>query len=160
MYGILCDGNIFEFFEFDSRTTPPSFCLGRDTTTEARTAFELPDFTRVKTPRDFIHALRPICEIIFDLMLNGYASSLKAYNNRSEKEGIKGGGPRPSLGKWERAISLADQALESFRDAENKRQLKLVGDANKLADSGMGSLRKRYDLQYPDILQLIICHPL
>ena len=48
---------------------PPSFYLGLETT-EARTALELPDFTRVKTPRNFIHALRPICEIIFDLMLN------------------------------------------------------------------------------------------
>ena len=75
-------------------------------------------------------------------------------------KGIKGGEPRPSLGKWEQAINFADHALESFRGAESKRQLKLVDDANVLANNGMESLRKRYDLQYPDTLQLIIYHPL
>lgn len=156
VYGILCDGNIFEIFRFDGSTTPASIYLGCDTKVP-RTGLHLPDFTRIGTPRQFIHALRPICEFIFDSMLNGYLSSLKAYRDRSITNSTKEGKPRLSLDKWEQAIGTAENALESFRVAETKRQVQLINDANALAQQGMESLQRRYGLQYLCmLLQLFI----
>lgn len=144
VYGILCDGDVFEFFCFDGSTKPPLFFHGCDPTVP-RTHLQLPDFTQTATPRLFIDALRPICEIIFDLMLNGYISSLKAYHSRSVENSAKEAKPRKSLDKWERAISSAHKALEMFRDAETKRRIQLIVEANAIVQEGMKSLKFRYD---------------
>jgi hypothetical protein len=143
VYGILCDGDVFEFFWFDGSTQPPSFYHGCDRTVP-RTRLHLPDFTQTATPRPFIDALRPICEIIFDLMLRSYISSLEAYHNRSVNNSAKEGKPRQSLDKWERAISSAHQALEMFRDAEMKRRIQLIDEANAIVKKAMEFLKSRY----------------
>ena len=95
-----------------------------------RTHMHFPDFTQTAIPRLFIDALRPICEIVFDLMLNGYTSSLKAYHNRSVENSIKEVKPRKSLDRWEQAISSAHKALEMFRNAETKQRVHFVDEAN------------------------------
>lgn len=143
VYGILCDGDVFEFFWFDGSTKPASFYHGCDSTVP-RTRLLLPDFTQTGTHRPFIDALRPICEIVFDLMLRGYISSLEAYHNRSVKNSAKEGKTSQSLDKWGRAISSAHQALEMFRDAETKRQIQLIGEANAIVQKAMKSLKNRY----------------
>ena len=143
VYGILCDGDTFEFFWFDGSTKPPSFYYGRDSTV-FRTRLQLPDPTQARTPRPFIDALRPICEIIFDLMLRGYMSSLEAYHQSFAKNSAEEGKPRQSLDKWEHAISSARQALELFRDAETKRQNQLIDEANATVLKAMESLKCRY----------------
>jgi hypothetical protein len=143
VYGILCDGDVFEFFWFDGSTKPPSFYHGCDLTVP-RTRLHLPDFTQTATPRSFIDALRPICEIIFDLMLRGYISSLEAYHNRSVKNSAKEGKLRQSLDKWERATSSAHQAFEKFRDAERKCQIQLIDEANEIVQKAMELLKDRY----------------
>jgi len=77
-------------------------------------------------------------------MLKGYCSSLEAYHNRSVKNSAKEGKPRQSLDKWERAISSAHQALEMFRDAETKRQIQVIDEANAIVRKAMESLKCRY----------------
>jgi len=78
-------------------------------------------------------------------MLNGYISSLKAYHSRSVENSAKEAKPRKSLDKWERAISSAHKALEMFRDAETKRRIQLIVEANAIVQEGMKSLKFRYD---------------
>jgi len=56
----------------------------------------------------------------------------------------KEGKPRQSLDKWERAISSAHQALEMFRDAETKRQIQVIDEANAIVRKAMESLKCRY----------------
>jgi hypothetical protein len=87
VYGILCDGDVFEFFRFDGSTKPASFHHGH---TALASRLRLPDLTNPEA-QTFIHALRPICEIIFDLMLKGYISSLEAYRGRSVTNSAKEG---------------------------------------------------------------------
>jgi len=106
----------------------------------------LPDFTQSATPRPFIDALRPICEFIFDLMLQAYVSSLWAWHNRSQHRSTPDGKPRKSLDKWELALACAQQALEGFRDAETKRRTQLIAEANTIAGQAMESLKHRYVL--------------
>jgi hypothetical protein len=95
VYDILCDKDVFELFLFDGTgTTAEPFSLERglgtnDPPTRLR-PFRLPDPADTLTTRPFIGALRPICEIIFDLLLSGYVSSLKAYHNRSVKSAREG----------------------------------------------------------------------
>jgi hypothetical protein len=141
VYGILCDGDAFEFFVFDAATEPFSFKRGlrpTDPPTDLLRAFQLPYLASTSTTRPFIDALRPICEIIFDLLLSGYVSSLEAYHNRSVNKSARGGQ------QWEGAISAAVRASQDFRDAETKRQTLLTDEANLIVEKAMASLKRRY----------------
>lgn len=142
VYGILCDGDVFEFFRFDGSTNPPSFnhgCYGPT----SRTRLVLPDFTDTVTC-PFIDALRPICEIIFDMMLRGYVSSLEVYHNRSQQKSVKEGKPRSSRDKWEQAITHAGVAQTLFRNAETKRQAGLLAEANTTVEEAIKTLTLRH----------------
>lgn len=70
---------------------------------------QLTDLTQ--TPYLFIGNLREICEIIFDLMLKAYISSLESFHNCSNERSAQQ--PRQSLGDWERTFDFADKALEN-----------------------------------------------
>jgi hypothetical protein len=144
VYGILCDGEAFEFFKFDGSTKPFSFYLGcdpKDPPARLR-AFRLPDLAGILTSRPFIHTLRPICEIIFDLLLQGYISSLKANHDPFVSANTKEGQPRKN---WEQAINFAVEALRKFRNAEMQRQNQLIDEANTTVLQAMDSLKLRYD---------------
>jgi len=143
VYGILCDGDIFEFFLFDGTTEPFSFQRGVGLNAPTR-RFRIPDPADTWTTRPFIHALRPICEIIFDLLLSAYVSSLKAYHNRAVIKNTRAGQLRKSLDKWEVAMSSATIALDKFRDAETKRQARLTDEANSIVQEAMAALMCRY----------------
>ena len=149
VYGILCDGDEFDFFVFDGTTKPFSFKRGfgpNDSPTHLR-PFQLPDPEKTLSTYSFIDALRPICEIIFDLLLSGYISNLKVYHNHSMNKNTREGWPRRGVefvDKWEEAISAATRALQGFRDAELKRQTQLSGEANLIVEEAMTSLKCRY----------------
>jgi hypothetical protein len=102
---------------------------------------QLPDPAKTLTTRPFIASLRPICEIIFDLLLCGYVSSLKA-NHKITREGW----PRGHIDKWEEAISAAVRASQDFRDAEMKHQAQLINEANSIVEEAMTSLKCRYGI--------------
>jgi hypothetical protein len=148
VYGILCDGDIFEFFLFDGTTEPFAFKrgLGLNDPLTLRRPFRLPDPEDTLTTRPFIDALRPICEITFDLLLSGYVSSLKAYLDRSVNQSAIGGRPRKNVDKWAEAMSAAVRASEEFRDAETKHQTRLIDEANSIVEEAMASLKCRYGI--------------
>jgi hypothetical protein len=146
VYGILCDGDIFEFFLFRGNTDPISFKRGSYPDDPILRPFRLPDPPDAKTTRPFIDALRPICEIVFDLLMSSYVESLTIYHARSVSRSAKGGQLRESLGLWEEGIRLAVKAKEDFREAERKRQSQLTDKANSLVDQAMASLKLRYDI--------------
>jgi len=69
IYGMLCDGNTFWFFNFDGGTKPYKFSMGAVRGSRFRVAggLALDDFSSKLTARPFIHGLYPICETIFNL---------------------------------------------------------------------------------------------
>ena len=147
VFGILCDGKSFEFFSFDGSTAPPSFtrgCLPGDPP-EFRRGLQLSDFT-LTGPARFIAELRQICEVIFDLLMSAFVSSLTAFQQRSERKGKKDQKPRKSLGKLEDALKHAKDALEKFRDAEGKCKGQLIDDANAAAEEAMKALKQRCEI--------------
>ena len=87
-----------------------------------------------ETPRPFIHALRPICEIIFDLLLRGFISSLNAYRSRSSTRSSKEQKPRKSLDKWDEAIKFAEEASSKFWEADVKRGEGLIEESNEMTE--------------------------
>ena len=147
VFGILCDGNAFQFFLFDGSTKPFSFSRGTlpGDPPAIRYGFKLDDFTSAESSRPFLRALRQICEIIFDLLLQSYISSLDAYRNRSVGKGRKEGRPRQSTHEWEEALCFAGDALEKFRAAETMRWNNLPGEANTTVQDAMDILKRRYD---------------
>jgi hypothetical protein len=78
------------------------------------------------------------------LLLRGYVSSLKAYHNCTVSKSAKEGQLRKSLDKWEQAVKIAGQVLNKFREAETRRQMKLINDANTITLQTMDLLKLRY----------------
>ena len=146
VYGILCCRDKFEFFLFNGTTDPHSFKYGLyNPLTHRRLPIQLPDLDYPRTARPFIEALRSICEIIFDLLLSGYVSSLMAYNYSVKKSNGEDQ-PRACADKWEEAINAAVKALQDFREAEMKRQSQLINDANSIVEEAMAFLKYRYGI--------------
>jgi hypothetical protein len=143
VYGILCDGASFQFFLFDGSTKPPSFYRGTYVEDLYQRGLRLADFTETDRARSFIRSLRIICETIFDLLLHGYISSVKAYRDRSNNCSPEHSKPRKSLDKWDEAVSSANEALEKFRDAEMKRLKKDRAGANALVREAQTALKLR-----------------
>ena len=143
--GILCDGMSFEFFSFDGKTRKfTRGCLPGDPD-EHRRGLRLTDFT-LDGPARFIAGLRRICEIIFDLFMGAYISSLTSCRERSERKGKEEGKPRKSLDKWDEALKHAQEAFGKFRAAETKRKGKNSEQANTLVEEAMNALELRYEI--------------
>ncbi|KIK09792.1 hypothetical protein K443DRAFT_301106 [Laccaria amethystina LaAM-08-1] len=137
--GILCDGMSFEFFSFDGKTRKfTRGCLPGDPA-EYRCGLRLTDFT-LDGPGRFIAGLRQICEIIFDLFMGAYISSLTSFRERSEWKGKKDGNPRKSLDEWDEALKHAQKAFGKFRAAETKRKGKDGERANTLVEEALYAL--------------------
>src|ERR1700691_4456400 len=111
VYGILYDGDVFEFFWFDGGTKPFLFHRGlaKDPPTGLR-AFRLP---ATATSSPCIHALRPIYEIVFDLLPGGYISNLAAYHSHCVSKSANEGQPRKSLDKGNRLLVLLSRRWTS-----------------------------------------------
>ena len=146
VFGILCDGESFQFFLFDGSSTPFSFTRGslKDSPTFQQ-IFKLDEFIATRSSGPFIRNLRQICEITFDLLLQSYISSLAVYRNRSVNKAEREGTPMKIMEEWDEALWLATDALEKFRAAEQMRQSDLPDKANTTAEDAMDFLKRRYD---------------
>lgn len=115
IYCILCDGESFDFFCFDSSTRPPTFSHCQyGSALPAR--YALGDLSR-HSAIDFITKLRPVCEIIFYFLLQGYITAIHAQHQRSCSWawGDKSTSKRQleeSTDAWKTANHLAEQALQ------------------------------------------------
>ena len=161
--GILCDGTSFEFFSFSAKGKTYKFncgCLPGDPI-EYRCGLQLTDFT----PDDsaargrFVGQILfhkfdgdPICEIIFDLLMGAYVSSMtqKLFREQSESEkklkGRKGrkvgfGELEPSSDRWDEALDY-EEAFGKFRAAVKKKS----EQAKILVEDAMNSLKLRYEI--------------
>lgn len=104
---------------------------------------ELPlvDFSSEPTARSFIHNLRPICEIVFNLLLVAYIASLKMHRDRSASR------PRQwkSLDGWDKALKFAEEALEMSQNAEVLRRNNSIIDADATTETAFKTLKLRYN---------------
>jgi hypothetical protein len=145
VFGILWDGTHFNFFKFDGTSKPFSFLRGAfpGDHPSLRRGFELPGLTTAEeSALPFMRALRLISEVIFDLLLSGYVSSIGTFRDRSPVRGTKEH-PRQSLIKWEDALASAKQALHHYRDAESKRHDGDITAANKAVSHARTLLKHR-----------------
>ena len=156
IHAILCDGATFDFFYFDGTTEPFSFKHGLDPNIPLAYswALQLPDLSYGSTC-PFINALRPICETIFDLLLCGYVSSLKALlkehhnyivTKYAREDRSRGSVEEKEKEKCEEAINAAVKAWQGFKDAEMKRQTQLTNEANSIVEEAMSALKCRYGI--------------
>lgn len=147
IFGILCDAVTFEFYKLDGNLGTPKFSKGRLSMglQEPLVAFPLARLD-MKTPvQPFIRSLRLVTEIIFDVLLMAYSSSLIAYKDRSQAKTAQSGKPRESLGGWEEAIQYVNLAQQMFRDGEKKRKDGRIVEANTDALEAMRILTLRYN---------------
>jgi hypothetical protein len=156
--GILCDGRVFEFFEFDSGSGLFVFhrgipAIGPDPTM----AMQLPD-ERTSNKAGFVKALRPVCEILFSLFLTGYINGLEAFLAKSEARAKQTNKPRASTTMWEDALhtakecfDVAKQAADVGRDMSSDDK---IAEADLLAERAMDKLKER--CAYIPFLLLIV----
>jgi hypothetical protein len=144
VYGVLCDGSVFEFFKFKDDKQTLSFTRGCFPGDPRVLRKGLPLSNPSLSPDSFIRNLRPICEIIFDLMLQGFTSSLVAFRDRSMTKSKMNNKPRKSLTKWEEALESAHDACKKCREADKEREDGSVSNANALVQEGMDALACRY----------------
>jgi len=97
---------------------------------------QLPDFLNAESSLPFILQLRPICEIIFDMLLTGYIAGLTAYYNKCEENEDE---------NKARSLRPAEQALAVFREAEAHREAGEFDLADATADRALLALQERYD---------------
>ena len=148
VYGILSDGNTFEFFRFDG-TAEPYTCkygIGPNDPPTCWQPFRLPGPGETLTTQPFIDALRPICEVIFDLLLSGYVSSLKVQHDHFIIKKARKGQLKRNESGWEEAMCAAISALNGFRHAEKKRQTQLIDEADLIVEKAMTFLKCRYEI--------------
>jgi hypothetical protein len=148
IYGILCDGSTFQFFSFDGNTKPYKFSIGLDPGTQFQ-VIPLTDFSFQPTAHSFIHSLRPICEIVFNLLLLTYIASLKIWVPSMPCEGTESQPGQERIGDCDKALRsslrFAEEALEKSQNAEVLRQDGLIAMADVITEAAFQDLRHRYD---------------
>ncbi|KAK2463738.1 hypothetical protein APHAL10511_004231 [Amanita phalloides] len=145
LFGILWDGTYFHFFKFDGTSKPPSFLRGAFSADpiKFRRGIKLPDLTDAdESALPFIRTVRLISEVVFDLFLSGYVSSIEAFCDQSSVRSAKEG-TRKSLTRWEDGLTSAQQALHHFRDAESKRQGRDKTGADQAVSHAQMLLKRR-----------------
>lgn len=64
-----------------------------------------------------MRSVRPICEVIFYFLLLAYGAGVRAYMERSIREGIRAKRPRESTSGWAEANTFATLALSHATNA-------------------------------------------
>jgi len=142
IYGILCDGSNIQFFTFDGSTKPYKFSIGvapgSHPLRQVMAGFQL-RFLSPLTAHPSIHHLRPICEVIFNLLLVAFIASLKARRAKSQS------GQQESLHYWDKALQFAEEALENSEHAEVLRQGNSIVNADANTEAAFKALRLSTD---------------
>lgn len=94
----------------------------------------LEDFSLRPTAHSFIHSLRPICEVVFNLLLGTYIASLNAIRQDSQENNLR---------LWDEPVRLALQALSHTEAAEFLRQKNLIADADVFTEEAFRALKLR-----------------
>ena len=137
LHCIFIHNGSFEFFKFE-RTPTSSFVRGAfpGNPTHLQHGLKLPDFVNAESSLPFILQLRPLCEIIFDMLLVAYIAGLTAYYDQcKETEGEN----------RTRSLRPAEQALAVFREAEAQREAGELDLADGTVDRGLLALQERCD---------------
>ena len=132
IFGILCDAVTFKFYKLNGNLGTLKFskgCLSMGLQ-EPLVAFLLARLDMKMPVQPFIHSLRLVTEIIFDVLLMAYSSSLIAYKDRSQAKRAQSRKPRESLGGWEEAIQYVNLVQQMFRDGERKHKDGHIVEAN------------------------------
>jgi len=146
VYGVLCDGTIFEFFSFNGETNPPTVSRGVfPTPTLPVPLLSIANYYASRA--NFILSLRPICETIFYLLLLSYKTAIQASTTRSTGRAKKQKSPRASTPSWQEALLFAEEALQLAVDAAAKATTGDSTTANEVTERTLENLRKRFRSQ-------------
>jgi hypothetical protein len=144
VYGILCDGQSFQFFSFDGSTKPPIISQGVFGPGEHQT-LSLAHLTSTG-PTDFIMSLRPICEVIFFFLFLGYTTGLEACYERSVEMGFAEKQTQESttglMSSYDLGIKVSRLAVEGTSQAAGGD----IANAEATADAALAMLMNRLPL--------------
>jgi hypothetical protein len=150
VYGILCHGSSFEFFLLGEKDMPFSILRGCFSGDPQHFQNGLPLYRFCgEPPNNFVRELRQICDVIFDLLLRGYVSSLKGFYEQEKRRSGSNGKqwePEGEFNKWDEAIQHAEEAQKLFRDAASLWMNVSVLQAEVIAEAARITLKERFDL--------------
>lgn len=108
-----------------------------------RSGMKVPNFSSAQSSLPFILELRPICEVIFDIMLRAYVAGLTVNLNKCDEQGKKDS-RRQSFDAWDLALQSAERALAGFREGECQRQAGEFDLADATVEKALQALQERY----------------
>lgn len=95
------------------------------------------------TRREYINALRPVCECFYAMFLDGYRVGLDAYHERSLRTAAEEGRERDSTPAWFAALGFAEQAVAQAGRAAVVAAEGKLDEADEAAKSAREVLNKR-----------------
>jgi hypothetical protein len=148
IFGILCIGSLaestFDFFSFDGRTSPPTISRGAFHTPDSNppetyiATLEVPDYSAT-SKINFIRSLRPICEVLYYILLRAYKTGIRV--NLNMQNAIDNN--KETMPSWNKAHLLATKALTHAKDGGTKAAAH-DSAANEEAGLALECLQQRF----------------
>ncbi|PGH12100.1 hypothetical protein AJ79_04499 [Helicocarpus griseus UAMH5409] len=139
---ILCDGNNFIFFVYDS--------VDRVVHTSGWVRGIMCDTLGDKT--DLLLSLKRTSEYLFDFFIMAYVNALRAFEERSSQRSKLTNKKRLSTEKWEQSLPAAENARWVLREAAVFANNRKYLAAEELAERGVALLRKSLAALSPEAL--------
>lgn len=133
---VLFDGEAFTFYRFDGYNKP-TFARGEF---PGYPSFTVPD--SATEPVEFTKNLRPVCEIIFNILLFSYRSGLEAQAKRSTEYAEQ----------WAAATSSTSNAIDMCLVAAEKAEGSNYAEANTMATVGIQNLQTRFIFSFVELM--------
>ncbi|KAF8541859.1 hypothetical protein BDD12DRAFT_775595 [Trichophaea hybrida] len=149
IFGILTDGDTFRYFRFHRpepvRRTGISISVQRGVYHSRSISMQLKSLDSCESSHDFLTSLRPICEVIYGVLVSAYLASIEAFYQRSLRSARKEVGKRRSTDVWYNAKSIGTEALQEAVEAA-EMALRDLGEANVMAENAWRRLDESVEL--------------
>ncbi|OXV07632.1 hypothetical protein Egran_04603 [Elaphomyces granulatus] len=141
--GILCDGEQFNFFEFQKKGTGQAgqFRLGVFPDGSKRVATANPSSLDSNfNTQQAVLQIRSVCEALYYCFLRAYSTGLGAFWHRSLEKSRSEGKTRDSTPKWGHAVTLSTQALNEALAARVQYERGELDASQETAESAVRTL--------------------
>ncbi|KAA8900056.1 hypothetical protein FN846DRAFT_781986, partial [Sphaerosporella brunnea] len=157
IFGILTNGESCYFFSFErpelNRRPNISIQVWRGVY-DGLEYVPLVPFGHCRSPIQFISSLRPVCDIIYAVLVTAYIESINAFHSRSLRNAKKHQRKRQSTEHWYNAKQVAQNALETALEtaiqaetqAADPRGARAFTAANETAEAAWALLDESVEL--------------
>ncbi|KAF8534717.1 hypothetical protein BDD12DRAFT_895277 [Trichophaea hybrida] len=139
IFGILTDGDTFHFLLFQrpqlKRCTGSSISVAVGFNGGWKRALTLKRLEDCERPEEFLRSLRPICEVIYSVLIGAFIQLIEAHYQCSLRRTQPGDKKRKSTDNWYNSKALGKRALAIAEDGARVAGTGKISAANQAAES-------------------------